>query len=331
MSHRAAIIGCGKIGSEFAEDPKISDLYTHAGAYAAHPRCDLVAVCDVDPARAEKCARRWGLRDSFTDPARMLAAAAPEIVSICTPDFTHAALLRIVLVTPGVRAVLAEKPLALEVGEARELVALATERKVRLAVNYSRRFAPGHQRAAELIRCGAIGAIQNLTGKYTKGIRHNGSHWFDLARWFAGDAATVQGFGATDPSATDPTLDARVVFRNGATAWLQGCEASAFTVFEMDVVGTAGRLTFTDSGHRIERFFVGDSPRYSGYRAALPAETFAGGLEHVLGGAVADLVDSLETGREPACSGHDGLAALALATAAHESALAGRPVRLHEQ
>jgi predicted dehydrogenase len=329
MRYRAAIIGCGKIGSEFAGDPKIRGVYTHAGAYAAHPGCELVAVCDLDPVRAENCARRWNLPASFTDPLRMLAEARPEIVSICTPDATHAAMLGAVLGSAGIRAVLAEKPLALDVAEARDLVALAARRQVRLAVNYSRRFAPGHRRAAELIRSGALGRIQNITGKYTKGIRHNGSHWFDLARWFAGEAATVQGFGPAAGGDTDPTIDARVVFRSGATAWLQGCAADAFTVFELDVIGTAGRLLFTDSGHRIEHFTVGDSPRYSGYRAAQPAETFDGGLDDVLAGAVTDLIASLDAGREPACSGADGVAALALAAAAHQSSLTGQPVQMH--
>ena len=72
MPYRAAVIGCGKIGSEYADDPRIRDIYTHAGAYTACPDTELVAVCDIDPARAKRCADRWGVRSSFVDFRAML-------------------------------------------------------------------------------------------------------------------------------------------------------------------------------------------------------------------------------------------------------------------
>jgi len=59
-----------------------------------------------------------------TDVAHLLAEQNPDIVSVCTPDATHADILYTVLKTTGVRAVLAEKPLALDVRQARDVFAL---------------------------------------------------------------------------------------------------------------------------------------------------------------------------------------------------------------
>ena len=56
---KAAVIGCGRIGAEFDNDPKRKYISTHTGAYSAVKGVDLVAVCDVDPSKASKCAEHW--------------------------------------------------------------------------------------------------------------------------------------------------------------------------------------------------------------------------------------------------------------------------------
>ena len=115
MPHRVALIGCGKIGSELADDVRAdgAGVNTHAGAYRACPRTELIAVCDLNPARAERCERRWNVPAWYTDPIRLLDEQRPTIVSVCTPDQTHADVVRAALLTEGVKAILAEKPLAL--------------------------------------------------------------------------------------------------------------------------------------------------------------------------------------------------------------------------
>jgi predicted dehydrogenase len=327
---RAAVIGCGKIGSEFADDPRVPGIYTHAGAYAACAATELAGVCDVDPERAERCAARWGLTAPFTDAAALLDRLHPDLVSICTPDATHASLLELVLRTPGVRGVLAEKPLALDLDTAVQLSALAAERGVVLAVNYSRRYASGHRAARDLIAGGGIGRVQTLSGFYTKGVRHNGSHWFDLARWIAGAIASVESFPAAPAYGVDPTPDVRLQFVSGASAYLHGCAADAFTVFEMDVVATAGRVRFSEAGHRIDTYRTVPDPRYGGYTALQHESSRDGGLTDVLLAAVEDLVAAVDAGVAPRCTGADGVEALRIAAAAADSLASSSVVTLEE-
>ena len=123
-------------------------IYNHAAAYRACPETELVAVCDADPARLARATERWKVEAKYVDASELLSKAQPEIVSICTPDATHFTLIKAALETPSVRAILAEKPLALEVSQARELVELARARGVALAVNYSRRYSEGHDGVA---------------------------------------------------------------------------------------------------------------------------------------------------------------------------------------
>ena len=328
MTLRVALIGCGKIGSEFADDPKIDGIYSHAGAYAACRETSLVAVCDNNPAKLERCGERWNVPLRYSQPQQMLAEQAPDIVSICTPDDTHADLIYAALYTPGVRAILAEKPLALDSKTARKLVQVAAEKGVVLAVNYSRRYAKNHIDLKKFLQTGGIGQVQTINGYYTKGVRHNGTHWFDLLRFLVGEVTQVWGCDRHQEATDDPTLDAFLRLETGASAFLHGCDAKAFSLFELDLIGERGRVRIVESGHVIEVYEVADSPYYSGYQMLTLDHKEASGMGDVLLYAVQDLVNCLTQGGQPRCSGTDGVAALEIAQAVCESACSGVPLRL---
>src|SRR5260370_3436192 len=170
MVYRAALIGCGKIASEFADDPGFAGAggCTHAQAYASCEHTQLVAVCDSDEVKLERCGRRWNVAARYRSAGSLLEEQHPEIVSVCTPDPTHYELVRAALLAPGVRAVLAEKPLALEVEQARELVKLATQRGVVLAVNYLRRYAERIVWLRAFLHSGDIGTVRLVAWLYTE-------------------------------------------------------------------------------------------------------------------------------------------------------------------
>jgi predicted dehydrogenase len=296
------------IGAGSGEPHPDVGVMTHCGAYTAHPETTLVAV--ADPQRAQSAAERWNARP-YADPHELLAAEQPEIVSVATPDHTHAELVEACLNTPSVRAVLAEKPLALALADAERLA--ATERV--LAVNYTRRFAPAFQRlAAEL------GAIQHVSGVYVKGLKHNGTHWLDLLRMLAGEPTVVRGWDRLHEPGEDPSLDAELTLENGAGVRLAALDTTRFTAFEMDLVLEHGRVRILEGGHVIERYAAGEDPRNPGYRVlqapAIERGTLKDGTLH----AVNDVVRCVHSGERPACSGQDAVKALQLAESIRASA-----------
>ena len=327
--YNAALIGCGKIGSEFAEDLRLKGTFTHADAYEACKNTQLVAVCDVDQMKLEKCGKLRGITALYNDAGKMMAEQKPDIVSICAPDANHYEMIQLVLKSPDVRAVLVEKPLALSMREAQDVVRLSHRRNIVLTVNYMRRYAPGLIELKSAIHRGKIGSVQAVTGLYSKGTLHNGTHWFDMARFLVGEVVQVIGVDSRRERGEDPTLDASLRFESGASGCLLGCDSKAYAIFEMDIVGTEGRIRITDSGHRLEWQAVGQHPRYNGLRSLLPdKEITDGGIKDVLLLVVKDIVACLETGRKPCCSGDDAVAALRIALAIVESAKSGSTVTL---
>src|SRR5260370_2221939 len=93
--YRAAVVGCGRMGVTMEEDPRRLLPATHAGAYRACPRTELVAVVDVDAERVAHATRLFSGVRGFTSVEAMLAAVHPEIVSAATPPGQHRAAVAV--------------------------------------------------------------------------------------------------------------------------------------------------------------------------------------------------------------------------------------------
>jgi predicted dehydrogenase len=330
MKRRAALIGCGRIGWELSDDPRAAarGVCTHAEAYACCPNTELVAVCDADMGRAQACAKRWRVNAVYQDPWQLLSEQRPEIVSICTPDATHYDVVRAGLEADEVRGILAEKPLSLTVAEAEDLVALARRRNVVLAVNYSRRYTENHCRLRTELRRGRIGALRVIRGLYTKGTLHNATHWFDLVRFLAGEVTAVRAIDRLREPGPDPSLDVYLDCGKTTTAELVACTESDYTVFEMDLLGTLGRVRITECGEAMEFFEVCDGVPFAGYRGLVSRERTTGGFKDQLLHALMDLVECVNTQSVPRCAGADGIRALQIGHAARASAAQGIPIPL---
>lgn len=320
---RAGIVGCGRIACEFDDDPKRKEVATHAGAYTKVEGVDLVAACDVDKNKLEKCGNRWQIPHLYQDLGEMLRNEALDILSVCTWNLTHLDIIR-EAVNHGVKAIFCEKPIADSLASANEIIELCQKENVILQVDHQRRFDKFHQDVRAFLHDGRLGRIQQVGAYYTAGIANTCSHMFDLLRFFVGDVEWVRAVYSENkcPNENDPNIDGLMKFRNGALCSIQACDVSEFMVFEMDCIGTKGRLSITHSGFDAEFQEVRASEVYSSYKEIYRSEFPFGKdapREYMLG-AVNHLVECLEKGQKPICSGEDGKAALELICAFHESA-----------
>jgi predicted dehydrogenase len=230
-----AVVGAGMLGARHARV-----LQESAGAR-------LVAVADVDAARANAVAGRHGAR-AFPDYVAMFDAVGPPgsgeatAVAVATPDFLHTDPVRAAL-ERGLD-VFVEKPLTTSLDEARMVVALATERERVLMVNYSQRWLPEHRRVEALVQEGALGTVAFVEShrwdagwvpermipwaRRTTPVHFMSSHDIDLlVHWLGDRVETVQAIahhGALDEArGLDGIVDGYVAllrFRRGTVASL---------------------------------------------------------------------------------------------------------------
>lgn len=322
---RAAVIGCGRIGCGFDDDPNRTQVSTHAGAYRGTADVELVALADLDRARLDKYGGKFGVAGRYLDYREMFRREAPDVVSVCTWSGTHAAVVRDA-VDAGVQAVFCEKPMADCAADARAMSALCESRSVVLLVNHKRRFSPFHQAVARFLRAGRIGVIQQVTVYYVSGAANTGSHLFDLLRLYFGDVAWVETrlSHRRSPLAEDPNVDGILWFDQGFPAMLQACDTASYYILEIVILGTEGRLRVkTGTYDAVEWEEARPSEYASEYRDLVAATSPFPQVEtrpEIMLAGVANLIACLERKATPLCTGMDGLRAVEMFEAVKASA-----------
>ena len=324
-------MGCGLIGSTLDEE-KQGVILTHAGAYQALERVELSAICDVDPQRLRQCGERRGVGARHEDFRQMLENERLDLVSICTPVSMRLPAVE-AAVEAGVKVILCEKPLASSVEEARAMAEVVQGSNSVLALNFLRRWDPGLCEAAALVHAGELGQIQRGAGFYGKGMANNGTHLVDLLNMFMGPPARVRAMQtATEAPAGDglATFDAVLDYRledRQPSVYLLSTDHTCYSIFELDLLGTRGRLRMTDKGQRLELFEAEPDPLFEGYQHLALARLLDTHIEHLLEIVIQQMVEiCLGEAKAPNCGLRDGLDNLMVMDQLFSSYETGEPV-----
>jgi dTDP-4-amino-4,6-dideoxygalactose transaminase/predicted dehydrogenase len=191
---RIGIVGCGQIGR------------WHLDAYRLNPKVKLIAFADTDFDKAQQFAKEVGAVP-YSSHKEMIEHEALDGVSICTVPSTHREIA-LDLLNASVN-ILCEKPLAISVAEAREMVGAAEEKKLLLLTAFKFRFFEEVLKTKELLNSGSLGKILNfrlMFGGYTDKagswysqkeisgggvIIDNACHAVDLVRYLFGEVDSV--------------------------------------------------------------------------------------------------------------------------------------------
>jgi hypothetical protein len=128
-----------------------------------HPRAEPVAVADEDEAGRAAAAKRLGVKATYADYRKMLAAEKPQVVSVA-PRWLDAHRDMVVACAEHGSSVFLEKPVARTMQEADEMVAACDKAHVKCAVAHQTRYAPRVKVVKELIASGRIGDVVELHG-----------------------------------------------------------------------------------------------------------------------------------------------------------------------
>jgi len=227
-SYRVAMIGTGDIAN------------VHVSALQhLHERFEIVAACDIAPARAEAFRAKYELPKAYTDYHEMLRQEQPDFVTIGTPPSFHAPA-SIAAMEAGAW-VMCEKPLCASLAELDKIQAAETRTGCYTACVFQMRYGSAGNHARALIQNGTLGrplvALANTLwfrdrdyyavpwrGKWQTEIggttMAHGIHTLDLLLYLLGDWQEVRAVAATQfhDIEVDDLLMAHVSFTNGARA-----------------------------------------------------------------------------------------------------------------
>jgi scyllo-inositol 2-dehydrogenase (NAD+) len=308
------------------------------------PNAQLVAVADALEERARQVAGELEIEKSFGSLEAMLECKGVDAVVIATPDKFHAPAVS--LAAAAGKSILCEKPLALNLADAKTGLAAVAKHKVYFQVGFMRRYDPAYAAAMKRIESGEIGVpvVFKSLGRDKEGpplsyyhsqingmlFYTNTIHDFDLARWMVQDEVTeVHTFttAAIRPEVTQfGDVVASVVNLKFAKGAIGNIESHAQAAYGYDVrteiVGSKGSIQI-GSLHRTPATFLtanGSVSPIADYFLSTFADAYLAEMR--------DFVDRILNGREPSVTGDDGLKALTLAAAAEESHFHAKVVRV---
>ena len=149
--YNVAIIGCGGIS------------HMHAGWYVNEPRASLTAIADINAEGLKAYGEQYGVEKQYTDYIEMLETEEIDLVSVCTRPKLHAPVV-IETAKRGVKGILSEKPMAENLGQAREMLETCSQHDVKLAIDHQVRFSAPYQLARQMVAEGAIGDLFRIHG-----------------------------------------------------------------------------------------------------------------------------------------------------------------------
>lgn len=279
---RVGLIGCGGISGN------------HLAGYRLVDDAELVACCDIDPARAEDFAQRAGITDTYTDYEDLLARDDIEMVDICAIDEVHAQIA--VAALEGGKHALIEKPFAMSAAEGEAIIAAARESGCKAMCAQSLRWQPKWRAIKGLIDEGRIGepVYARYSGPSTPFwtpdqihayrdrpaewlLIHNGMHAFDLMTWLLG-SVPVRVHARSHPGQEWLPVHEYVTcvtrFESGAIAHTEQNRIMQPPRYrlgnEIYIVGTTGTLDSTD---RLTH--SGDLFNEDGYGLLAPGSTYS--------------------------------------------------------
>jgi predicted dehydrogenase len=336
MMLRGAVIGCGF----FAQN--------HLNAWGELDGVDLVAVCDVDLAKASLAASAFGISGIYDDAAKMLASEKLDFVDIATTADSHRMLVE--LAASHGTAAICQKPFATDMQDAVAMVNACAAAGVPLMVHENFRWQRPLMGVAQILHEGAVGRpffgrisfrhdfdvyrMQPYLAEVTRfAILDVGIHLLDLARFYFGEVRRL--------SCTTTRANPRVRGEDVATILLEhdsgvtsivDCSfythlaSNPFPQTLVEIDGTSGSIRL-EQDYRIT---VAADGGVREMNADVPPRSWMERPWHVVQDSVRNIqahwIECLRSGGEPVTSGADNLKTLKLCLAAYESAETRRAI-----
>ena len=340
-----ALFGCGRIATNHVKAVLNNNL-------------EFIAVCDILPEQMENLLEKHELTKDksikrYTDYRKMIGENKIDLIGIATESGNHAEIA-LYCIDHGINLII-EKPIAMSMQDADEIVRRSEEKGVKVAACHQNRFNVAVQELRKAVEAGRFGKLSHGSihvrwnrnegyyaqapwrGKWASdggALMNQCIHGIDLLRWMMGGEAE-EVYGATrrqfhDYLEAEDIGMAVVKFKNGAVATIEGTtnvypqnlEETLCLFGEKGTVKLGGKST-----NNIDVWDFADETETDRQNKGLKEQT-----SNVYGNGhtsmYADVIDAVNNDRAPYVDARAGRNALEMVLAIYKSQKTGQPVRL---
>ncbi|MHB1294340.1 MAG: Gfo/Idh/MocA family protein [Anaerolineae bacterium] len=330
---------------------------THAKAFDASEKAELVAICDLNPTLLDEFRQVYPHAAAYAGYEDMLTRGGLDAVSVAVPNASHAEIVMAAMQAGA--HVLCEKPMALNAKQAQDMLNMSREVGKKLMIHFNYRFSPASQFVKSYVDEGHLGEIYYAKTRWLrsrgipklggwfgiKGLSGGGPlidlgvHRLDLAMWLLGYPKAL-----SVSASTYGMLGARLAREAGAKYDVEDL-ASAFIRLENGITLTL-EASWAGGTERAEDMLTAvygtqgaaiQRNRGEGYDfEAVALQDVAGALAEVLPrrynrqcpSAIDEFLNAIIEDRIPSASGEQGLELMRIIDAIYQSAAEGCEVRL---
>lgn len=296
-----AVIGAGYFGR------------LHARQYAANPAAKLVAVVDIDEARARAVANEFGA-DAAYDYRSVIGRVVGA--SVAVPTAQHFEVAR-GLLESGIH-VLVEKPITDNVETAKALATLAERRRLVLQVGHIERFSGTYRALAkEVIRPLYIESYRVSPWKQRAGevdvVLDLMIHDIDIIQGLVGLPVTeVHAVGTPVINPTADLANARIVFGGSCVATVTASRISYKTERRIRIFQPNHYIIGDFANNRMDSYTVSGNPTMDGF-SAIKFDSIEIPKEDSLANEIMEFLDCIVSKRKPLVNGREACEALRVA------------------
>jgi predicted dehydrogenase len=323
-------------------------------------RAEILAVADPVAEGAASAAKRTGAARCYSDYREMLRKEKPDVVSIA-PRWLDQRVAMVEAVAGAGAHIFMEKPLARNLADADRIVEAVKKHKVKLQVAHVMHASPYVRQVARMVQSGGIGTLFEMRGRGKEDSRAGGedmlvlgSHILDLFRVFAGNPTscfahvTQNGADVGKADARTPSepigvvagnqVNAMFSFQNGVHGHFSSMvsrdlDRMRFGVYlygSRGVIFVPNQIFPSGQPYILRSAGWMPTPEHAWERISLPdpvPPVSPLGVQHLSNVAmVEDLLDAVQTGREPMCGEQDGRWTVEMVASVYQSHLSGRRV-----
>ena len=343
---KLGVIGCG-LASDILYGP----------AFEYMEKGELTAVMDTNAERAKVLQERHGVKRVYTNLEGILNDGNVDAVMVLTPPQHH--LAPVIAAARAGKHIFCEKPMARTVEEADEMIGTCEASGVKLMTVFMKRFNWSFQRVKELIDEGRLGQVFEVRARWDNVkvsgpsgdafrmtvesgggmIQEDGSHPFDVCRWWLGDVSEVTAHAIIAAPEHHPTEDVGCVVLRHESGAMSTLHVTGLTHAageeSYEIFGTGGTLVMRWLSHSTSTLEPASMTLYENSRTATdltldapwhPSQRIREDWQYLR--ALEHFCQCILNDEEPQPNSADGRAIVEIVNAAYLSVMRGATVKL---